>query len=131
MGRVVLCRVDIDHPDEPLEQVTLCAFHAEFSLLLAWSDAEAAAYLETLHKCQNKGTEPLMGRLAEGDHRSRLTEALTTVKGINKTDAVALATRFGSFQGIAAASEDELHKCPGIGDKKVRQLHKVFHTPFF
>eukprot|EP00931_Biecheleriopsis_adriatica_P034080 TRINITY_DN19720_c0_g1_i1.p1 TRINITY_DN19720_c0_g1~~TRINITY_DN19720_c0_g1_i1.p1 ORF type:complete len:220 (+),score=40.08 TRINITY_DN19720_c0_g1_i1:109-768(+) len=129
--RVLLCRVDLEAPEEPLEHITLVAFHGKLSLLLAWTDAEAAAYLETLHRYQSKGAEALMGRLAEGDHRARLTEVLVTVKGVNKTDAASLASRFGSFAGIARASEEEIQRCPGIGDKKVRQLRNVFHAPFF
>merc|ERR1712232_1046823 len=113
--RVLLCRVDIDQPEEQLEQVTLAAFHAGLSLLLAWSDAEAAAYLETLHRYQSKGAEALMGKLAEGDHKSRLTDVLTTVKGVNRTNAASLTGRLGSFAGIACASDEELQACPGMG----------------
>lgn len=58
-NRILLCRVDIEQPDEALEQavsfvmlrplsflevgkqVTLTAFHGKLSLLLAWTDAEA------------------------------------------------------------------------------------------
>jgi len=130
-NRILLCRVDIDQPDEALEQVTLTAFHGKLSLLLAWTDAEAAAYLETLHRYQSKGAEALRGRLTQGDHHARLLEVLTTVKGINKTDAAALAGRFGSLAGVAKANQEDLLRCSGIGDKKVRQLANVFHKPFF
>jgi len=99
--------------------------------LLAWTDAEAAAYLETLHRSQSKGAEILMGKLSEGDHRSRLTEVLTTVRGVNRANAASMMNRFGSLAGIAGASEEELLGCPGIGGKKARQLHHVFHEPFF
>ena len=129
--KVLLCRVDLEQPEEPLEQVTLAAFHAGLSLLLAWSDAEAAAHLEMLHRHQNKSAEVLMGKVADGDHRSRLSEVLTTVRGVNRTDASSLVTRFGSLAAIARAPEEELQGVPGIGDKKVRQLHQVFHAPFF
>nr|QDO16410.1 DNA excision repair protein ERCC-1 [Lingulodinium polyedra] len=129
--RVLLCRVDLEHPEEQLEQVTLLAFHSGLSLLLAFSDAEAAAYLETLHRYQSKSAEALMGKLAEGDHKARLTEVLTTVKGVNRTDAASLAGRFGSLARIASASVEELQRCPGIGDTKVKRLHHVFHAPFF
>merc|ERR1712226_1111378 len=95
------------------------AFHAGLSLLLAWSDAEAGQYLETLHRYQGKSADALMGKLAEGDHRTRVTEVLKSVKGINKTDATMLTTTFGSLAGIAAATEEELQRCPGIGDKKI------------
>lgn len=130
-NRILLCRVDVEQPEEALEQVTLTAFHGKLSLLLAWTDAEAAAYLETLHRHQSKGAQALMGRLTQGDHEARLREVLTTVKGINKTDAAALAARFGSFAGVAQAQREDLLRCSGIGDKKVRQLNNVFHKPFF
>lgn len=130
-NRILLCRVDVDQPEEALQQVTIAAFHGKLSLLLAWTDAEAAAYLETLHKYQSKGAEALRGRLTQGNHHTRLLEVLTTVKGINKTDAAALAGRFGSLAGVAKASQEELLRCSGIGDKKVRQLTNVFHKPFF
>eukprot|EP00929_Paragymnodinium_shiwhaense_P005258 TRINITY_DN106972_c0_g1_i1.p1 TRINITY_DN106972_c0_g1~~TRINITY_DN106972_c0_g1_i1.p1 ORF type:complete len:225 (-),score=42.38 TRINITY_DN106972_c0_g1_i1:458-1132(-) len=130
-SRVLLCRVDLEQPEEQLEQVTILAFHSNCSLLLAWTDAEASQYLETLHRYQSKGAEALMGKLAEGDHATRMTQVLTTIKGVNRTDAASLSSRFGSFAGICAASEEELLECPGVGDKKVRQLQKVLHTPFF
>jgi len=129
--RVLLCRVDLEQPEEQLEQVTLQAFHAGVALLLAWTDAEAAAYLETLHRYQSKGAEAIMGKVAEGDHRARLTEVLTTIKGVNRTDASSLANRFGSLAKMFNANMEDLQECPGIGDTKVRRLHHVFHAPFF
>mmetsp|Transcript_73203 Transcript_73203/g.169821 ORF Transcript_73203/g.169821 Transcript_73203/m.169821 type:complete len:81 (-) Transcript_73203:57-299(-) len=72
-----------------------------------------------------------MGKPLEGDHRARLTEVLTTVKSVNRTDAASLMGRFGSLAKIAQAPEEELLKCPGLGDTKVKRLHHVFHTPFF
>jgi len=129
--KVLLCRVDVEHPDELLQQVTLAAFHGELSLLLAWTDQEGAAYLETLHRCQNKGAETLMGKLTDGDHTARLSEVLTSIKGVNRTDARSLTTEFGSLAKMATASEGALQKCHGIGTKKVKQLHRVFHEPFF
>mmetsp|Transcript_60658 Transcript_60658/g.113323 ORF Transcript_60658/g.113323 Transcript_60658/m.113323 type:complete len:217 (-) Transcript_60658:192-842(-) len=130
-NRVLLCRVDLDNPDEPLEQVTSAAFHGKLSLLLAWTDAEAAAYLETLHRYQSKGAEALKSRVQQGDDRARLLEVLTTMKGINKSNATSLASHFGSFAQITKASEEEFLRCSGIGDKKVKQLTNVLHKPFF
>ncbi|CAE7562413.1 ERCC1 [Symbiodinium natans] len=130
-NRVLLCRVDLEQPDESLEQVTLAAFHGKLSLLLAWTDAEAAAYLETLHRYQSKGAEALQKRVTQGDNRARLLEVLTTIKGINKTDAASLTSRFGSFAQITRSTDEDFLRCPGIGDKKVKQLASVLHKPFF
>ncbi|CAE7865035.1 DNA excision repair protein ERCC-1 [Symbiodinium microadriaticum] len=130
-NRVLLCKVDLEQPEETLEQVTLAAFHGKVSLLLAWSDAEAAAYLETLYRCQSKGAEALKRRVTQGDSRARFQEVLSTIKGINKSDAASLASRFGSFAQIARSTEKEFLHCHGIGDKKVKQLTAVLHKPFF
>nr|QDO16489.1 DNA excision repair protein ERCC-1 [Crypthecodinium cohnii]USW07868.1 DNA excision repair protein ERCC-1 [Crypthecodinium cohnii] len=130
-ARILLCVVDLEHPEEQLAAVTLQAFHAEISLLLAWSHWEAASYLETFHRHQNKSSEVLQAKLSRGDDRARLAETITAIKGINKGDAATFIDRFGSFEALANASEEELHNCPRIGAKKVRQLQHVFHTPFF
>ena len=63
-NRILLCRVDVDQPEEALQQaqiwddlglgsrethperkVTIAAFHGKLSLLLAWTDAEARQLL--------------------------------------------------------------------------------------
>lgn len=43
----------------------------------------------------------------------RVSAALTTIRSINKTDAVTLASTFGSVRGIMQASKAELAQCPG------------------
>jgi len=47
------------------EEVTLAAFEANLSLLLAWSDAEGADYLEQLHRFKDKTADQLMERVRE------------------------------------------------------------------
>lgn len=38
---------------------------------------------------------------------------MTTVRSINKTDAMTLATTFGSVRGIMTANRAQLAQCPG------------------
>jgi DNA excision repair protein ERCC-1 len=48
-----------------------------------------------------------------------LVEALTSVKSINKTDAVSLISMFDTFENIVKADEEELTLCPGMASLKV------------
>ncbi|KAH1037592.1 hypothetical protein GYH30_056775 [Glycine max] len=64
------------------------------------------------------------------DYLSRLTHALTTVRHVNKTDVVTLGTTFGSLCNIMGASMEDLARCPGIGERKVKRLFDTFHEPF-
>ena len=59
-----------------------------------------------------------------------LIEALTSVKSVNKTDAVTLLGTFKTLDAIARASPEDLALCPGFGPNKARKLHKVFSEQF-
>nr|XP_055107152.1 DNA excision repair protein ERCC-1 isoform X7 [Symphalangus syndactylus] len=59
-----------------------------------------------------------------------VTECLTTVKSVNKTDSQTLLTTFGSLEQLIAASREDLALCPGLGPQKARRLFDVLHEPF-
>jgi len=126
----ILCNVDLDDPAGPLEGITTIAYHNQCSMLCAWGNEECAKYLVTLKSYENKPADLLQGRF-ETDHAVRLTEVLTTIPTVNKTDANTLMGQFGSLKDIMAADGKDLSQCPGIGDKKQRQLMKALHEPFF
>uniref|UniRef100_A0A8C3PH48 Uncharacterized protein n=1 Tax=Calidris pygmaea TaxID=425635 RepID=A0A8C3PH48_9CHAR len=48
-----------------------------------------------------------------------MTDCLTSVKSVNKTDALSLLTTFGSLAAVVAASREDLSLCPGVGPQKV------------
>lgn len=56
--------------------------------------------------------------------------ALTSVRSVNKTDAVILLRTFGTLANILKASEASLSLVPGIGPQKASRLYKVLHQPF-
>lgn len=56
--------------------------------------------------------------------------ALTTIKPVNKTDAMTLISIFGTLENIIKASESRLADCPGFGATKARKLYKALHEPF-
>ncbi|XP_046933794.1 DNA excision repair protein ERCC-1 isoform X2 [Lynx rufus] len=93
------------------------------------SPEEAGRYLETYKAYEQKPADLLMEKL-EQDFVARVTECLTTVKSVNKTDSQTLLTTFGSLEQLIAASREDLALCPGLGPQKARRLFDVLHEPF-
>ncbi|XP_024534027.1 DNA excision repair protein ERCC-1 [Selaginella moellendorffii] len=127
--RVVLCYVDVEDVIKPLHEVTKTALLHDCSLLCAWSLEECARYLETIKMYENKPADNIQER-TDQDYLSRLTSALTSVRHINKTDVVTLGSTFGSMASVMSASMEDLARCPGIGERKVKRLYDAFHEPF-
>ncbi|XP_073177444.1 DNA excision repair protein ERCC-1 isoform X4 [Lepidochelys kempii] len=59
-----------------------------------------------------------------------VTDCLTSVKSVNKTDTLSLLSTFGSLANIAQASKEDLSLCPGIGPQKAKRLFDTLHEPF-
>lgn len=127
--RVVLCHVDVEDVVKPLLEVTKTALLHDCTLLCGWSLEECGRYLETIKVYENKPADIIQGQM-DTDYLSRLTHALTTVRHVNKTDVVTLGTNFGSLSNIMGASMEDLARCPGIGERKVKRLFDTFHEPF-
>lgn len=128
--RVLLLLVDLEDNELPLLEITQQCFAFGWTLLCCWSSEEVARYLETLKAYEKKSSALIQERVEDTDHAGKLVEALTEVRGINKSDCKQLLQAFGSFAGIARADKDELHACPGMGDRKVKRLAHVFNQPF-
>lgn len=127
--RVLLLQVDVKDPQQALKELAKVCILADCTLILAWSPEEAARYLETYKAYELKPADLLMEKL-EHNFLSRVTECLTTVKSVNKTDSQTLLATFGSLEQLTAASRDDLALCPGLGPQKARRLFDVFHEPF-
>ncbi|KAJ3090289.1 ssDNA endonuclease and repair protein rad10 [Quaeritorhiza haematococci] len=127
--RVILCLVDIDDHQASIRELTKTAVINNFTLVMAWSQEEAGKYLETFKAFENKPPDMIMERV-DNDYLSKLTDCLTAVKSINKTDVVTLASTFGSLKNIISAKTEELVLCPGFGEQKVRRLYDALHEPF-
>ncbi|CAK7340762.1 unnamed protein product [Dovyalis caffra] len=127
--RVVLCHVDVEDVVKPLLEVTKTALLHDCTLLCAWSLEECGRYLETIKMYENKPADLIQGQM-DTDYSSRLNHSLTSVRHVNKTDVVTLGSTFGSLSNIMDASMEDLARCPGIGERKVKRLHDTFHEPF-
>lgn len=114
---------------KPLLEVTRTALLHDCTLLCGWSLEECGRYLETIKVYENKPADIIQGQM-DTDYLSRLKYALTTVRHVNKTDVVTLGSTFGSLAHIMDASMEDLARCPGIGERKVKRLYDTFHEPF-
>lgn len=127
--RVLLVQVDVKDPHHALKELARICIMADCTLILAWSPEEAGRYLET-YKSYEKKPADLLKEQVEKDYLSKVTDCLTTVKSINKTDAITLLSTFSSVEGIISASKEDLVLCPGLGPQKARRLYDVLHKPF-
>ncbi|CAL9219670.1 unnamed protein product [Arabidopsis halleri] len=126
---VVLCHVDVEDTVKPLLEVTKTALLHDCTLLCAWSMTECARYLETIKVYENKPADLIQGQM-DTDYLSRLNHSLTSIRHVNKSDVVTLGSTFGSLSHIIDASMEDLARCPGIGERKVKRLYDTFHEPF-
>ncbi|KAF3782395.1 DNA excision repair protein ERCC-1 [Nymphaea thermarum] len=127
--RVVLCHIDVEDVVKPLLEVTRTALLHDCTLLCGWSLEECGRYLETIKMYENKPADIIQER-TDTDYLSRMNHALTSIRHINKSDVVTLGSAFGSLSGIMDASMEDLARCPGIGERKVKRLFDTFHEPF-
>ncbi|KAK5861253.1 hypothetical protein PBY51_022664 [Eleginops maclovinus] len=127
--RVLLVQVDVKDPHHTLKELARICIMADCTLILAWSPEEAGRYLETYKSYEKKPADVLKEQV-EKNYPSQVTDCLTTVKSINKTDAITLLSTFSSVEGIISASKEDLVLCPGLGPQKARRLYDVLHKPF-
>ncbi|OAQ27757.1 hypothetical protein K457DRAFT_113740 [Linnemannia elongata AG-77] len=127
--RVLLVLVDVDTHQHAIRELTRVAMVNDLTLVCAWSNEEAARYIETYKAYENKAPDAIKERV-DNDYLSKLTDGLTQIPSINKTDIVTLSSTFGSLKNIMDASADELGLLPGFGERKVKRLLEAFDQPF-
>ncbi len=59
-----------------------------------------------------------------------LTDILTEIRSVNKTDSANLMGQFGTFAALSVADKDQLSSLPGLGPKKVKNIMEVFGVSF-
>ena len=127
--RVLLVQVDTKDPHHVLKQLMRLAILSELTLMLAWSAEEAAMIIETYKTYESKPPDLIKEKGGSEPHE-KVMEALTSVKSVNKTDAVTLLGTFLTLEAIVRASPEDLALCPGFGPNKAKKLHKVLHEHF-
>ncbi|PWY98650.1 hypothetical protein BCV70DRAFT_25436 [Testicularia cyperi] len=127
--RILLVMCDVNDHQAAIRELTKVALINNLTMMVAWSAEEAGRYIETYKSFEHKPPDLIKERVSD-DYMSQLTNVLTTVRGVNKTDVVTLISTFGSLERISKATAEELSMCPGFGEIKARRLRDVFHQPF-
>jgi DNA excision repair protein ERCC-1 len=110
-----------------IQELSVLSVQHNLTLVLAWSNEEAARYLETFKAYHGKDASTIQKRTST-DYMDQVTDVFSGV--VNKTDAKQLIAQFGSIRRVVAASPDELALVPGLGEVKVKRLYGAWHKPF-
>lgn len=121
--------VDIPNHEDALRELSKTSLVHNVTIILAWSAAEAARYLELYKSYEHAGFGAIRGQQASS-YAERLVDFVTAPRNINKTDAVALVSSFGSLRNAVNAQPDQLGVVGGWGEKKVRAWTKAVEEPF-
>ncbi len=127
--RILLVLVDTPESQKVLSELAKIALTANLTLLLSWTNEEAARYIESYKIFENKSADAIMERSDLPSSQSGL-DCLTSIKKINKTDASTLIDCYGSLDKIITADKQGLTLVPGMGSTKAEKLYNVFHEPF-
>lgn len=127
--RVLLCLVDVeDNASILLFLNKLCCIN-NLTLILAWTEEEAARYLETFKAFEGKDAS-LIQKKKDVTFSEQVADTLGCIRSVNKTDSVTLLSQFENVKNIMTASLEDIRQCPGIGEKKAKRLFDAFHKPF-
>ncbi|GAA6017689.1 hypothetical protein JCM11491_001169 [Sporobolomyces phaffii] len=127
--RIVIVQCDADNHTAAMRELTKICIVNNYTLLVAWSAQEVGRYLETYKQFERKPPDLIKERV-DDSYMAHVTSALTSVRGVNKTDVTTLVSNFGSFAKIVNAPSASLSDLPGLGDKKVKRLRDAFTGGF-
>ncbi|KAK0641124.1 restriction endonuclease type II-like protein [Cercophora newfieldiana] len=127
--RILLTMVDIPNHEDSLRELSKTSLVNNVTVILCWSAAEAARYLELYKSYEHAGFSAIQGHQATG-YAEKLVEFVTVPRSVNKADAVALVSTFGSLRHAVNADPEQVAMVGGWGERKVKAWCKVVEEPF-
>ena len=127
--RVLLTMVDIDNHEESLKELSKTSLINNVTVILCWSAAEAARYLELYKSYEHANSSAIRGTESKS-YTDKMVDFVTVPRSINKTDAVTLVSAFGSIRGAVNARPEEISIIGGWGEKKMKKWCGVVDEPF-
>ncbi|KAK3692833.1 DNA repair protein rad10 [Podospora appendiculata] len=127
--RILLTMVDISNHEDSLRELSKTSLVNNVTVILCWSAAEAARYLELYKSYEHANFAAIRGQQATS-YAEKLVELVTVPRGINKADAVALVSTFGSLKHAINADPEQVSIVGGWGEKKVKSWCKAVEQPF-
>jgi DNA excision repair protein ERCC-1 len=127
--RVLLTMVDIENHEDSLKELSKTSLVNNVTVILCWSAAEAARYLELYKSYEHANAGAIRGVESQG-YAEKMVDFVTVPRGINKTDAVSLVSAFGSIRQAVNARPEEVAIIGGWGEKKIKKWCSVVDEPF-
>lgn len=129
--RILLTLVDVDDHEEPLRELSKTSLINNVTVMLCWSAAEAARYIELYktYEHASPASTAIRGQRAE-TYGDRMVAFVTAPRSVNKTDAVGLVSNFGSLRTAVNARPEEVALVAGWGEKKVKRWCGAVREPF-
>lgn len=127
--RVLLTMVDIGNHEDSLKELSKTSLVNNATLILCWSAAEAARYIELYKSYEHANAGAIRGIESKG-YAEKMVDFVTVPRGINKTDAVSLVSAFGSIRAAVNARPEEIAIIGGWGEKKIKRWCSVVDEPF-
>jgi DNA excision repair protein ERCC-1 len=127
--RILLILVDVENHDEYLRNLVRVCIHNDFTMLLAWTPQEAANYLVRLKQMENAAPTSIMGQTPQ-TYREQLVEFMSKVRRVNKSDAVALVSHFGTLKEAILNGTETAELISGWGHTKAVRFRETVTEPF-
>ncbi|KAM7199450.1 Restriction endonuclease type II-like protein [Rhypophila sp. PSN 637] len=127
--RILLTMVDIPNHEDSLRELSKTSVVNNVTVILCWSAAEAARYLELYKSYEHASFAAIRGQQATG-YAEKMVEFVTVPRSINKADAVALVGTFGSLKHAVNADTEQVSVVGGWGERKVKAWCKAVEQPF-
>ncbi|KAI0968201.1 mating-type switching protein swi10 [Xylaria arbuscula] len=127
--RILLTMVDIPNHEDALRELSKTSLINNVTVILCWSAAEAARYLELYKSYEHANFGAIKGQQATS-YAEKLAEFVTVPRGINKADAISLVSAFGSIKNAVNADPEQVAIISGWGEKKVKRWCSVVEEPF-
>ncbi|KAH7151724.1 restriction endonuclease type II-like protein [Dactylonectria estremocensis] len=127
--RVLLTMVDIPNHEASLKELSKTSLVNNVTLVLCWSAAEAARYLELYKSYESASFGAIRGQ-QPSNYGEQLVEFVTVPRSLNKSDAVALVSNFGSLKNAINADAEQLGMLSGWGGIKVKRWTAAVEEPF-
>ncbi|KAI5459247.1 restriction endonuclease type II-like protein [Mariannaea sp. PMI_226] len=127
--RLVLTMVDIPNHEPSIKELSKTSLVNNVTVILCWSAAEAARYLE-LYKSYEHATFGAIRGQQPSSYGEKLVEFVTVPRSLNKSDAVALVSNFGSLKNAVNADPEQLGMLGGWGGIKVKRWTSAVEEPF-
>lgn len=127
--RILLTMVDIPNHEDSLRELSKTSLVNNVTLILCWSAAEAARYLELYKSYENAGFAAIRGQQSSS-YGDKVIDFVTVPRSLNSRDAVALVANFGSLRNAVNADPEQLGMISGWGSTKIKRWSAALDEPF-